>query len=397
MKNTYSRVSACVVFFLNKHLIMNRFASLLFLLALSIAATAKPDKTTMIQFQQQVDGIFAPVFAPDQPGAAVLIMKDGKKLFEQCYGIADMDTRVPVTPKTRFCIASVSKQFSAVAILQLVEKGLVKLSDPLSKFFPEYKADFFNRITLHHILSHTSGIPDARERGDRHFVLTATDVESCGYMKTLDHLNFEPGCGQYEYINPTFQLVYQIVERVTGQGFEQYMKKHIFKPAGMKGTSYFEDGRVIPDMAHGYTPDEARGYREFDYGEETFFATKADGGIYTSVTDFAKWEKALRDNKVWNEASKRMAYTPHVAIPEGANYGYQPYNSYGYGFFINQRPGHPRIVYHTGDNGGFTIYAGKAPDEDVVVLIFSTRDNIDRMGMAGRVWDLLEQYQFMNR
>ena len=92
-----------------------------------------------------------------------------------------------------------------------------------------------------------------------------------------------------------------------------------------------------------------------------------------------------------------MAYTPHVAIPEGANYGYQPYNSYGYGFFINQRPGHPRIVYHTGDNGGFTIYAGKAPDEDVVVLIFSTRDNIDRMGMAGRVWDLLEQYQFMNR
>ena len=379
---------------------MKRYVyALLAMLSMGVAVQAqvKSDQVKLMEVRQKLDGIFSPVFKPNQPGAAVLILKDGKKVFEQCYGVADMETMAPVTPKTRFCIASVSKQFSAVAILQLVEKGLVKLSDPLNKFFPEYKAEFFNRITLHHILSHTSGIPDARERSDRHFVLTATDVESCGYMKTLNHLNFEPGCGQYEYINPTFQLVYQIVERVTGKSFEDYMKKQIFKPAGMKGTCYFEDGRMIPNMAHGYTPDEEKGYREFDYGEETFFATKADGGIYTSVTDFAKWEKALRDNKVWKEASKRMAYTPHVAIPEGANYGYQPYNSYGYGFFINQRPGHHRIVYHTGDNGGFTIYAGKAPDDDVVVLIFSTRDNIDRMGMAAQVWDLMEQYQFMDK
>ena len=145
-------------------------------------AQAKSNSAQLMEFQQKVDGIFSPVFEPNKPGAAVLILKKGKKVFEQCYGVADMTTMEPVTPKTRFCIASVSKQFSAVAILQLVEKGLVKLSDPLSKFFPEYKADFFNRITLHHILSHTSGIPDARERSDRHFVLTATDVESCGYM-----------------------------------------------------------------------------------------------------------------------------------------------------------------------------------------------------------------------
>ena len=374
---------------------MKRFVYFAICITIATMATANNFKTMREQFRQRLHTELCHVFGAQDPGAAVLIMKDGKTLFKQCYGIADTQTRKPVTDKTRFCIASVSKQFSAVAILQLVEKGLVKLSDPLSKFLPEYKADFFNRITLHHILSHTSGIPDARERSDRHFVLTATDVESCGYMKTLDHLNFEPGCGQYEYINPTFQLVYQIVERVTGMPFEEYMQKYIFKPAGMKGTCYFEDGRTIPNMAHGYTPDGNGGYREFDYGEETFFATKADGGIYTSINDFAKWEKALRDNKVWNEDSKRQAYTPHVAIPEGANYGYQPYNSYGYGFFINERPGHKRIVYHTGDNGGFTIYAGKVPEDDVIVLIFSTRDNIDRMGIAGKIWDMLEQYYYI--
>lgn len=368
---------------------------LMLTIALGASASAKPAPKVQNDFQRQVDAIFAPVFPDSLPGAAVLILKDGKTLFSDCYGIADINTQVHITPNTRFCIASVSKQFAAVAILQLAEKGLLSLNDPLSKFFPEFKADFFKHITLHHILSHTSGIPDARPRDDRHFVLTATDVTSCRYMENLDHLNFEPGCGKYEYINPTFQLIYQIVERVTGVPFEEYMNKNIFGKAGMKNTCYFEEGRPILRMAHGYTPNADGSYREFDYGEETFFATKADGGIYTSVIDFAKWEKALRDNKVWNETSKQLAYTPHVTIPEDANYGYQPYNSYGYGFFINQRPGHHRIIYHTGDNGGFTIYAGKAPDDDVVVLIFSTRDNIDRMGMAGRVWDLLEEYHYM--
>ena len=367
---------------------------LMFTISFALCGAAKP-QAPLNEFQRQVDAVFSPVFPADQPGAAVLIIKNGKMIFNRCYGIADMDTRAKITPNTRFCIASVSKQFAAVAILQLAEQGKLNLSDPLSKFFPEFKADFFKRITLHHILSHTSGIPDARPRDDRHFVLTATDVESCRYMETLDHLNFEPGCGNYEYINPTYQLIYQIVERVTGMDFEKYMKKYVFGKAGMKNTSYFQEGREIPRMAHGYTPNPDGSYREYDYGEETFFATKADGGIYTSVVDFARWEKALRDNKVWNEVSKRMAYTPQVAIPEGANYGYQPYNSYGYGFFINERPGHHRIIYHTGDNGGFTIYAGKAPDDDVQVMFFSTRDNIDRMGIAAQVWNLLEQFHYV--
>ena len=176
-----------------------------------------------MEFNKQVDSLFSSIYQKtNEPGAAVLIMKNGKKVFERCYGIADITSQKHITPRTNFCIASVSKQFSAVAIMQLAEKKLLSLDDNLKKFFPEYKADFYNRIKLRHILSHTSGIPDTRNRSDRNFVLYSTDVESCKYMIDLDKLHFEPGT-QYEYINPTFQLVYQIIPRVTGIDFDTYM------------------------------------------------------------------------------------------------------------------------------------------------------------------------------
>lgn len=357
------------------------------LLAVSAMAISKKD---MKQFRQQVNQVFEQVYSdPMQPGAAVLIRQGDKTIFEQCYGKADLETGADVTPTTNFCIASVSKQFSAVALLQLVEQGKLSLQTTMSQLFPEWTQPFYQRVTVHHLLSHTSGIPDARPRDDRHFVLTATDVASVGFMATLQGLEFEPG-SQYKYQNPTFQLAYQIVPRYSGEDFERYMRRHIFDKAGMKHTQYFEDGREMRGSAHGYRWDKSQSrYVEFDYGEETFFATKADGGLYTSVRDFARWEQALRDGKVWSPVSRAMAYTPHVWLQPDANYGYQPNVGYGYGFFIQQTPGRPKIVYHTGDNGGFTIYAGKVPEHDITFMFFSTRDDIDRMAIVNRVWDIV--------
>ena len=225
------------------------------------------------EMTRRIDEVFGAVYNnPDEPGAAVLIMQAGDTLYSRCLGVADMETKAPVTFATNFCIASVSKQFSAVALLQLAEQGILSLDDPLSKFFPEFQAPFFNDITLHNIMSHTSGIPDARSRGDRNFVLYSTDVESVGYMKTLDHLNFQPGT-QYEYINPTFQLIYQIVERATGIPFETYMHENVFGKAGMQTCRYYEPDRNIACMAHGYERDDKGVWQEYDYGEESFFAT----------------------------------------------------------------------------------------------------------------------------
>ena len=357
------------------------------LLAMLTAASASDMKND--EMAKRIDKVFGAVYNnPNEPGAAVLILQGNDTLYSRCFGVADMETKAPVTFETNFCIASVSKQFSAVALMQLAEQGLLSLNDPLSKFFPEFQAPFFNDITLHHIMSHTSGIPDARARDDRNFVLYSTDVESVGYMKTLDHLNFQPGT-QYEYINPTFQLIYQIVERVTGISFEDYMYRSVFESAGMQSCCYFEPDREIAHMAHGYERDDNGTWREYDYGEESFFATKADGALYCSINDFVSWEHALRDNRVWTAASKRLAYLPWIMIPEDANYGYQPHTSYGYGFFIQDCPGNPTHVYHLGDNGGFTIYAGKIPERDLIFLSFSTRPDIDRLGIVNQVYEIM--------
>lgn len=338
---------------------------------------------------KRIDEVFGAVYNnPSEPGAAVLIMQGTDTIYSRCFGVADMETMSPVTFATNFCIASVSKQFSAVALLQLAEQGVLSLNDPLSKFFPEFKAPFFKDITLHHIMSHTSGIPDARPRSDRNFVLYSNDVTSVQYMCTLDHLNFKPGT-QYEYINPTFQLIYQIVERATGKPFETYMQENVFDKAGMMTCRYFEPDRNIACMAHGYERDDKGVWQEYDYGEESFFGTKADGALYCSINDFVNWERALRDNKVWTAATKRLAYNPWIQIPADAEYGYQPHTGYGYGFFIQDIPGQPTHVYHLGDNGGFTIYAGKIPERDLIFLFFSTRPDIDRLGMVNKVYSIL--------
>ena len=363
---------------------------ILLLTALMVTAIAAYSQTMKNdEMIRRIDEVFGAVYNnPSEPGAAVLIMQGNDTLYNRCFGVADMVTREHVTFETNFCIASVSKQFSAVALLQLAEQVKLSLKDSLYKFFPEFRAPFFKDIRLHHILSHTSGIPDARDRHDRDFVLYSTDVESVGYMKTLDHLNFHPGT-QYEYINPTFQLIYQIVERATGIPFEDYMHKNVFGKAGMKNCRYFEPDRNIAHMAHGYERDDSGVWQEYDYGEESFFATKADGALYCSINDFVNWERALRDNRVWTSASKLLAYHPWIKIPQDANYGYQPHTGYGYGFFVQEIPGQPTHVYHLGDNGGFTIYAGKIPARDLIFLFFSTRPDIDRLGMVNKVYEAL--------
>ncbi|MFA6769600.1 MAG: serine hydrolase domain-containing protein [Bacteroidales bacterium] len=320
----------------------------------------------------ECDIMFTALYPENEPGAAVLIMKGDSIIFEKGYGIADMETMTPIDGNTFFNIASVSKQFSAVALMILAQEGKLSLDDTVDKWFPEFKSPLMSKITLRHLLSHTSGIPDSRDRTDRNFVLTSTDTQSYAYISHLKELNFEPGT-DYEYMNPTFQLMYTIIEKASGKNFDSFMRDRIFTPIGMEETTYFEADKFIPRMAHGYLYNkETKVYDEFDYGEESFFASKADGGLYTSVREFTKWEKALRDNLLISQEAKEEAHTPKIEIKE------TPHNYYGYGWYIEQRPDYPVKVYHTGDNGGFQIYAGRYPEQEILYLIFSNRNDRDR-------------------
>ncbi len=346
------------------------------------SCTEKNDKQMIIK---QVDELFTSLYPLDQPGAAVLIMKDEEIIFEKGYGIADMEKMTPIDGNTFFNIASVSKQFSSIALLMLAQDGKLSLDDTVSEWFPEFESELMQKISLKHLLSHTSGIPDARDRSDRHFVTTAIDTTSYQYIGKLEKLNFEPGKG-YEYMNPTYQLMYTIIERASGENFDDFMRNRIFNVAGMQKATYFEEGKVIPNMSHGYLLNVESGeYEEFDYGEESFFATKADGGLYTSVKEFCKWELALRNNTLVSENLKIEAHTPKIKIDD------IPYTSYGYGWFIEEKPGFPTKIYHTGDNGGFQIYAGRYPGQNILYLFFSNRNDRDREATAEKVDDILKK------
>ena len=138
-------------------------------------------------------------------------------------------------------------------MLKLANEGKISLDDPVKKYFPHFKGEFYNDIKISHLLSHTSGIGDYRPRDNREFVLYATDEDCILYMENLEKLHFEPGT-QYQYMNPTFQLCYSIIQQVTGKSFEEYMRENIHLPAGMDQTLYFSPDKEIPNMAHGYIP-----------------------------------------------------------------------------------------------------------------------------------------------
>lgn len=375
---------------MTKHLIL-----LMAAIVLTSACNNNPDKGVAVK----IDSLCTAVFPADEPGAAVLVLKGDDIIFDKGYGIADIDTKVAIDGNTFFNIASVSKQFTATAILQLAEQGKLSLEDNVKKYFPEYKADFYNKITIKHLLSHSSGIPDARDRSDRQKNVFAQEEIAMEYLPNLDHLNFEPGT-QYEYMNPTFLMLGVIVEKVSGVPFTQYVTENIFRPAGMNNTLYFqpEIEDQIPNMAHGYEyedvenmPEERtasegvsadpKNWYEYDYGEETFFATKADGGIYTSTHEFANWELALRNNTVMSEESKNSAHSAvtFVSGSEYSDYQNRPNTYYGYGWFSEPKTEkNPLKIYHTGDNGGFKILAARYPEEEVLVLVFANRADWDR-------------------
>ena len=305
---------------------MKKLTFFLISLAIMASCTNNPDKEAAVKLDQ----LCTSLFPADEPGAAVLVMKGDQIVFDKGYGIADINTKVPIDGNTFFNIASVSKQFTAIAILQLAEEGKLSLDDPVSMYFPEFKAPFWKDIRIKHLLSHSSGVPDARGGIPRELKITGDEALAMSYLPDLDFVHFEPGTA-YEYINPTFVMCGAIVEKVTGQDFADFVTEHIFKPAGMTHSQYFDPAHQdrIPNMAHGYeyadvedmpeerTADsepgtEPKNWYEYDYGEETFFATRPDGGMYCSTHEFVEWEKALRANTVVSEASRIDAQSPHT-------------------------------------------------------------------------------------
>lgn len=362
-----------------------------------------------------LDSLLVPIFDGDGPGAIVLVAHADSVIYNQGFGYADLQTRQPVCDTTLFNICSISKQFAAVALLKLQEEGRLSLDDKVSDYFPKFKAPFFKEITLRHLLSHTSGIPDVRPRtrseweeyvhkhptafaSVRDYKRFALTHESIRYMEDLDSLAFPPGTA-YEYQNPTYQLVLPLVEKLTGQRFPQWMDSVIFRPCGMENTVYFDFTVSQPQLSHAYRPatgaNVEKFYRspdgkweEYDFGEADFFPTKADGGLYTSAAEFLKWNKALFGGKVLGDSAMAQAFTPIIGTD-------LPRTSYGLGFFIEHRAKGKKKIFHTGDNGAYLTVEAYFPDEDLTYIIFANRCDWDREDTVDKLEEILAREKWI--
>ncbi|MBO4622207.1 MAG: beta-lactamase family protein [Paludibacteraceae bacterium] len=340
-------------------------------------------RTSVAPEVRELDSICCGLFPAGEPGASVLVMRHDSVLFNCSYGLADMQTRQPITDSTSFCIASVSKQFTSVALLQLAEQGRLSLNDAVAQHMP-YPQAFWKEVRLRHLLAHSSGVPDERGYLSREEKIRGTDSLAVAYLPRVKQLHFSPG-SCYEYINPTFVLAGNIVEKVSGEPFADYMQQHVFAPADMQAVYFDPDHQdLIPRMAHGYAPEDDGTWSEYDYGEETFFATRADGALYTSTRDFVKWEQALRKRKVLSEEFLNQAWTPQTRVTgsEWCDYQNRENTGYGLGWFIEPKTDSKRLcIYHTGDNGGFQILAARYPEDEGLVLVFSNRHDWDRQAL----------------
>ncbi len=367
----------------------------------SVASAASP---AYFEAACKIDSLMRSNFGDGEPGAAILIAKGNDVIIDRGYGVADIVSNEKIDGNTMFNLASISKQFTVAGVLSLADRKKLSVSDPVSKYL-DYKSPQWSKINLGHLMSHSSGVIDLRPRSDRQWMIHATDMESVAYMDTLSQFRFEPGTA-YEYINPTFQVLECIIMKLSGMSFDDYQQKYVFSPAGLSSTTYFEPDKVIPYMAHAYQKDGGGGEQDFagkvsaagktvvdgspwkecDYGEETFFATKADGGIYSSTHEMLKWMTALEQGRIISKKALKQAYTPHTKVSGSIYCDYQnkPNTWYGYGFFIDRTPGMPEKIYHTGDNGGFQNYAASYPSLGVKIILFANRNDFDR-------WPLVKQ------
>ena len=216
-------------------------------------------------------------------------------VFSKGYGLADLETRDPITPKTLFNLGSISKTFVANGILLLAEQGKLALEDSIIKYFPEFRdKSIAQKVKIKHLLTHTSGLPDIRDvASDTVFYLTAKDAENWYPITKADSLLFEPG-SQFEYSNPAYNGLALIIEKVSGMKWQQFIAEQIFKKAGMQQSTITDGPHPESGVSHAYVMNKGE-WTQDDYGEEPTFAAAGNGGVWSSVEELAQYERAIRN------------------------------------------------------------------------------------------------------
>lgn len=327
---------------------MRRLAGLAAAVALASSAQAQP---------AGIDAVFA-AYEPDMPGCAVGVREKDKAPVFKAYGSADLEHAIPITPDTIFEAGSVSKQFTAAAILLLVEDGKIALTDDIRKYLPEMP-DYGKPITVDMLLSHTSGLRDwgvvAQAGGWPRTSRVYTPVEVLQIAARQKALNYTPG-EAYSYTNTGYNLAAWIVLRVSGQSLAQFTRARIFEPLGMSHTSWRDNfRRVVPGRAIAYGPAPG------GYGQDMPFEdTYGHGGLLTTVGDLLIWNQALTDGKLGGQVSRRMR--EQAVLTDGRKI------AYARGLTVQSANGQEEVA-HSGSTAGYRAWLARYPAEGLSVAL----------------------------
>lgn len=327
-----------------------------------------------------LDSLFASWNKPSSPGAAVGVVYQGKLIYAKGFGEADVETGAPITPETVFHVASVSKQFTAYAIVLLAQEGKLSLDDDIHKYLPEV-LDFGKTITIRHLIHHTSGLRDqwnllAMAGWQLDDVITKEHIFNL--VKRQKELNFEPG-STFAYCNTGYTLLAEIVARVSKQAFPTFMEQRVFKPLGMKNTLFYDDDeRVVKGRAYSFQKSET--------GKDTYkksilsYANVGATSLFTTVTDLAQWISNVRSPTVGTRATmtqmlERGRLTKGDTLPYAFALSHEKYKGFSY-------------YGHSGGDAGFRAFLCYFPKEDYGFIVLSNQAEFNPNGKALEVANL---------
>lgn len=311
---------------------------------------------------------------PQGPGVAVAVVKDGQLVHSEGYGMANLEWDCPIRPDTVFRLASITKQFTATAIMLLEQQGKLRLDDSLTTHLPGYPVHD-RTITITQLLNHTSGIKSYT--GLDNFVkdLAKKDMAPSDLLASFQDLppDFEPGA-RFLYNNSGYHLLGLIIEKIAGTSYEQFIQQHIFQPLDMNHSYYMHNETIIPQRASGYDKTK-EGYRQADY--INMMIPYAAGSLGSTVEDLVRWDAALHTERLLDRATQERMYTP-VQLADGST------EPYGFGFGINSYEGH-RLIHHGGGIFGFHTFIARFIDDKAMIAILANDPGIDVEKITRRI------------
>lgn len=348
------------------------------LMTVSLAGLSGADAAS-----EGLDAYLSRRFTGKAPGVAVLVVQDGRTVFERGYGLADLRTKRPIDAATNFRLASLTKSFTAAAVVLLVREGRLGYEDTLVDLFPGFPA-YGKDMTVRRLLQHTSGLPDYEDllpAVDPRLPVERTQVKDEEVLELLmreERPKFAPG-SRWDYSNSGYVLLGLIVQRVSGVTFPRFLRERIFGPLAMGGSAARVPGSdEVAARAFGHTLEKGK-WRLKDQSRTS--ATLGDGGVYSSLRDMAKWDASFRERALLDDGEIALAHAPVVVPGPGPREPGGAPAAYGFGWFVDPWKGRAR-AWHYGETAGFRTAIQRFVEDEITVVVLCNRDDVDATELA---------------